>query len=233
MDVKALLALNGMKKRTELKQGQRIVLLNTTKQSIGTDSSTTQASKYDKDFKSAAASSYFVKKGETLENIAKLCGTDVNTLRKLNNIKGTNALPAGKKIQLAKVDMSAKTSMNDATADSTTSAKSSKAKRVEEKAPVSKTSSKISSKTASKADDSSQKTRTKNGAAARVAEPAKASAPKVVSKTSTPPSAGTKAAVSGKTLPEKPAALKSTAGKTEATAKVAGNSKVPSKKRTN
>lgn len=226
MDVNALRALNGMKKRAELRQGQRIVLLNTMKQSAGADSSPSQAVKYDKALKSVAPSSQFVKKGEPVENIARLSVPTAGTSRKLNNIKGSHSLPSGKKMQLAKVDLSAKTSMSGAPGVAA-GAKSSKARKAEEKISAGK----ATGRTNPKAEDLRQKTAAKGGAPARVAEPAKASVPKLAAaKASAPASPGTKTAAVGKAAPEKPPAPKSVGTKPEATVKVAGNSKAASKK---
>ncbi|WP_244084979.1 penicillin-insensitive murein endopeptidase [Desulforhabdus sp. TSK] len=225
MDVNALRALNGMKKRAELRQGQRIVLLNTMKQSAGADSPPSQAVKYDKTLKSAAPSSQFVKKGEPVENIARLSVPTADTSRKLDNTRGSDSLPSGKKIQLAKVDLSAKTSMNDARAVAA-GTKSSKARKSDEKISAGK----APGRTDPKAEDLRQKTAGKGGAPARVAEPAKASVPKPAARASAPASSGTKTAAVGKAAPEKPTAPKSVAAKPEATVKVAGNSKAASKK---
>jgi LysM repeat protein len=225
MDVNALRALNGMKKRTELRQGQRIVLLNTMKQSTGADPSPSQAVKYDKTLKSVARSSQFAKKGEPVENITKLGMPTAGTSSKLGNPKGSDSLPPGKKIQLAKVDLSAKTSMNDAPG-AAAGAKSSKARKMEGKTPAGK----ALSKNDSKAEDSRQKAAPKGGAPARLAEPAKAPLPKLASKTGTPASSATsatKVAAAGKSAPQKASASKVIAAKPEATVKVA------SKKRTN
>jgi hypothetical protein len=213
-----------MKKRAELRQGQRIVLLNTMKQSAGADSPS-QAVKYDKALKSVAPSSQFVKKGEPVENIARLSVPTAGTSRKLDSIKGSDSLPSGKKIQLAKVDLSAKTSMNDAQGLAA-GTKSSKARKAEEKISAGK----ATGRTDPKAEDLRKKTAAKGGAPARVAEPAKASVPKLAAKASAPASSGTKTAAVGKAAPEKPPAPKSVAAKPEATVKVAGNSKAASKK---
>lgn len=225
MDVNALRALNGMKKRSELRQGQRIVLLNTAKQSAGADFSPSQAVKYDKALKSVAPSNQFAKKGEPVETIARLSGPTAGASQKLDKTKGSDSLPSGKKIQLAKVDLSAKSSMHDAPG-AATGAKSSKARKAEEKISAGK----ASGRTDPKSEDLRQKTAAKGGGPARLAGPAKASVPKLAAKASAPASSGMKAAAVGKAAPQKPPAPKSIAAKPEATVKVAGNSKAASKK---
>lgn len=149
MDVKALLALNGLKKRTALKKGDKLTLLANIDTASASDASPSASSSGNKALSSSNGSTHVAKKGETLARIAKANGVSLDALCKINKMKQNTSLKPGQKILLAKVDTSPKTSVNDATAGiSSSRSKNSAPQKSATRASVSSKPSKSTSKVA-------------------------------------------------------------------------------------
>ena len=107
LNINELAAANDIKKDGNLKAGQTLKIAFS-KADIKTD-------KTDKDKKEKATSVYQVKKGDTLDSIAKRHNMTQNELATLNNIKGSN-IQAGQELKI----VSSKADKNKASAKNTT-----------------------------------------------------------------------------------------------------------------
>lgn len=232
MDVKALLALNGLKKRTALKKGDKLTLLasiDTASASDASPSASSSGNSGNKASSDSGSSAYVAKKGETLARIAKANGVSLDTLCKINKIKQNTSLKPGQKILLAKVDTSPKTSLSDATAGiSSSRSKDSSSQKSPTKASLSSKPSKSASKVADPpATKSAKESKALKESSKATPNASSASKSKKDSDSSVVKTSANKPAAA------KPAVSKSSSDKSKLTEKVAKGTQPSSKKRVN